>query len=523
MGDPFSIGLGVLSVIQASASVAKGVYEFVDTVKNAKNEVPLLARDVMDFYRNVKRLEAVLQEPAIVRYVERHEEVDEDLELLKDPLERCNSQMKKLMKELRENTESYTNAIGTWREVKSFRWYFVKPGVLKTREDLGYAESRLSNTLQTLDYVQTLRDRAKKDALPVPGPAPPRSPSPQPPSAIEQIQKEANKQARLLRQAAQNNDERTVQLVLDAGAAIDARNRDGRTALSWAAQYGSTTVARLLIKRSDNPKASANNVQNLVEGGHAKKAESNRTPLHWAAWAGHNEIVGMLLDAGADLEAKTKNHRTPLLEAALAHQIDTAQYLLSRGAKVNARTYYGWTMLHSAASHGDIDLANLALDNKADTSYEYTGGWHGEGKGKNRGLRQVPLHYAAWPAHKPTGDETAMLRLLVRKGQAYVKPTDSAGAQPIHYAVRLGWYAGTEELLKLGANPAAKDSVGDTPLHEAVKRGELKLVKLLLEYYPPKSRLSKNHESQTALTIAREKNLPAIAKNLQAFVDARDN
>jgi ankyrin repeat protein len=71
---------------------------------------------------------------------------------------------------------------------------------------------------------------------------------------------------------------------------------------------------------------------------HAREADKS-TPLHWAAWKGHPEVVELLLDAGADIQAHNENHHwgtTPLHAAAHGNQKTAAEALIRRGADVNA-------------------------------------------------------------------------------------------------------------------------------------------------------------------------------------------
>jgi ankyrin repeat protein len=78
------------------------------------------------------------------------------------------------------------------------------------------------------------------------------------------------------------------------------------------------------------------------------------TPLHWAAWKGHAEIVQILLDAGADMQAKNENGHwgnTPLHAAAHGNQAAAARVLIASGADVNAKDSFGQTPLAHTAIH----------------------------------------------------------------------------------------------------------------------------------------------------------------------------
>jgi ankyrin repeat protein len=86
------------------------------------------------------------------------------------------------------------------------------------------------------------------------------------------------------------------------------------------------------------------------------------TPLHCAAWKGHAALVAALLDAGADVNARSQNEHygdTPLHAAAHGNQRAVAELLLARGADARAVSCNGRTPLQETAIHGATAVAKL--------------------------------------------------------------------------------------------------------------------------------------------------------------------
>ncbi|HLJ53837.1 MAG TPA: ankyrin repeat domain-containing protein [Chthonomonadaceae bacterium] len=86
------------------------------------------------------------------------------------------------------------------------------------------------------------------------------------------------------------------------------------------------------------------------------------TPLHYAAWRGHPEVAAVLLDFGADIQAKNDNGHwgdSPLHAAAHGNQRAVAELLLDRGADMAALNPAGRTPLEETAVHKATAVANL--------------------------------------------------------------------------------------------------------------------------------------------------------------------
>lgn len=69
------------------------------------------------------------------------------------------------------------------------------------------------------------------------------------------------------------------------------------------------------------------------------------TPLHCAAESGKKEMVALLLDKGADINARNDIQNTPLHEAAWHGHLETVKFLLEKGANPNLTAVDGKTPL----------------------------------------------------------------------------------------------------------------------------------------------------------------------------------
>ena len=91
-------------------------------------------------------------------------------------------------------------------------------------------------------------------------------------------------------------------------------------------------------------------------------------PHSMAIFFGHGALARWLIEQGADVNAAADNaQRVSALHAAAAvRDRETMKLLLERGADPNARQQNEYTPLHGAASRGDIEMAKLLLSHGAD-------------------------------------------------------------------------------------------------------------------------------------------------------------
>ncbi len=129
-------------------------------------------------------------------------------------------------------------------------------------------------------------------------------------------------------------------LINDQRTDLDATNAAGENAMMIASLQGLTPMVKLLID---------------------KDAEVNKkgwAPLHYAATNGHDDIVQILLDASAYVDAESPNGTTPLMMAARGGHITTCKVLLDGGADVRLKNQLGMTAVDFAMQSNQKEIAD---------------------------------------------------------------------------------------------------------------------------------------------------------------------
>ena len=132
---------------------------------------------------------------------------------------------------------------------------------------------------------------------------------------------------------------------------MDILDIDRSTALHIAVQNGHEDMVRLLLEHEARIEA--------FDIGHL-------TALHHAVARGQYTMIILLLDFGANSEARRADGSTPLALAALKGWALAVELLVNRGANVHAVCNDGSGVLHCGALSGDLGVVSFLLHRNAD-------------------------------------------------------------------------------------------------------------------------------------------------------------
>ena len=274
-----------------------------------------------------------------------------------------------------------------------------------------------------------------------------------------------------------------VETLVEAGASVRARDNEKHTPLTIAAQYGHTDTVRYLVGLKD------------VDVNHT--AHENETALHSAATEGHSDMVQVLIDAGADIEAKDDMGCSALLKAAASckDKLSIVKMLVEAGASVRVINDNEDSCLTLAAQHGhtetvrylvglpevDIEARNaharplfLASEN-GNTAIVKTLVKAGAKVCVTDNEGRTCLDIAAGNGHTKT------VRYLAGLQEVDVKNVHHQHFTALHRAVSKGHVDVVQVLIDAGADVEAKDRMGRSPLHWACEEGRLAIVKMLVK------------------------------------------
>jgi len=275
-----------------------------------------------------------------------------------------------------------------------------------------------------------------------------------------------------------------VELILNRQGEVNARNKEGNTALHLANMVDHEAAGTLLISRGGdifgpNSKGESPLYLAFTSPGPVRewmlipttldaKDGLENTALHYAAQWKLAAHIPLLVRKGSKLEAPNAMKETPLFMAARANSPQTIQALLAAGASINARDAQGNSPLHIAIRWDAKNSIDPLISAGNSINAQNLAG-------------KSPLHEAV-----RLGLTDSEIALLERKANIEIR--DIQGNTPLIEAIQSNLpKAGksVERLAYAGADTVTRNNTGDTPLHIAVSLQRMELVILLLNYGVP--------------------------------------
>ena len=195
------------------------------------------------------------------------------------------------------------------------------------------------------------------------------------------------------------------------------------------------------------------------------------TALHFAIANNNLNLVQLLIDAGADINAEDNNGETPLFYA--CDNLTIVQLLIDAGADIHKTTEDNINVLHLALFRRNLELIKLLVNSGADVNSPYY-------STKEFSPLFSILEYDFYFEYKNYDNDLEIIKILVNAGAKLDLVNKEHNWSALIAAARYGRDVEILEfLLKSGANPQVKDKNGWRALDYAIVRGDNKNVELL--------------------------------------------
>lgn len=229
-----------------------------------------------------------------------------------------------------------------------------------------------------------------------------------------------NEQNAPLHLAAQANAVKAAKALTAHGAKLELKNNYGRTPLLMCArERGGPEMTRLLLEAGADVNA---------------KDRAASTPLELAAWRGKKEVVDILLEAGAEVPIKGQKSVMHMIFAASQGLEKLFDRLEEGGTDLPIRLPKGGTLLHEAAGGDSVRIVGKLLAKDLDPGQKDDLGW-------------TPLHYAAMSGRE------AIAGYLIEKG-ADKDARNTVGQTAFNVAVEMKQDKVRDVLVAAGASRA---------------------------------------------------------------------
>ena len=300
----------------------------------------------------------------------------------------------------------------------------------------------------------------------------------------------------------------TIEKILSHNVQVNARNREGDTALHIAARENhreagtyilSTGSADIFSYNSSDEsplRIALTHSQGVLPWMFTPQTVGSRdgmgnTMLHYVAEWKYDRHISFIVQNGVHTEAVNAIGETPLFASAKHDGVSTIHTLLATNANLHARDSTGNSALHSAVRWNAQNAVHALINEGIDVNTHNLNG-------------TTPLHDSV------SLGLTNIAVILLNQG-AQLEVRDTGGNTPFMIAVRSGFLSSVELLASFNANPMTRNINGDTPLHYAVQMENAPMIQTLLDLNA--SIHARNTRNRTPFQIALRQapgTLPAL-------------
>ncbi|XP_032336841.1 LOW QUALITY PROTEIN: ankyrin repeat and death domain-containing protein 1A [Camelus ferus] len=332
---------------------------------------------------------------------------------------------------------------------------------------------------------------------------------------------------RQLHEAARRNHVGRMKELIGRRVNVRARNHVGRVALHWAAGAGHEQAVRLLLEH----KAAVDDEDVVGLPPHPTAMEAclsfGMNALLLSAWFGHLRILQILVNSGAKIHCENKDGLTLLHCAAQKGHVHVLAFMMEdlEDVALDQADKLGRTAFHQAAEHGQLDALDFLVGSGCDHSVKDKEGNTALHLAARQGhlavlqrLVDIRLDLEEQNAEGLTALHAAAERihpdcvqLLLRAGSS-VNALTQKKQSCLHYAALGGSEVMARALIHAGGCTNVADRQGASPLHLAVRHNFPVLVQLLIDSGSDLD--ATDHRQQTPLHLAAEHAWQDIAEML---------
>lgn len=235
-----------------------------------------------------------------------------------------------------------------------------------------------------------------------------------------------------------------ARLLLQRGASVDAVTTQNATPLLLAAIKGHTNIIRLLLDYGSNSQTDS-------------FLMNKYTALHWAARGGYIGSIKVLLDAGADINAKSEQGNSVLTVAVEGGHIASIRFILESKDSINTKEAID--ALHVAIRSRNLNIIELLVNYGAsvDISMVYT---------------VLGMPTCSKTMHPCVKKENEIIKFLLEHSKKDIQDKN-LGYSPLHLAAKtsFGGLSTIKMLLNRGEQIENTDVNNQSSLMIAVKEG----------------------------------------------------